>query len=236
MKCSSCGGNLRGTEPHCRFCGSREEVDLKTVNRRDLGVAENMSCPRCEGALHIERLQAGADAEVRFDVEHCLACSGIFFNPGELETFLHNEVVSTIWLDHERMASMRQTESDPLGRLGVRPRHYLPCPVCLEIMNSQNFGRRSGVLIDLCRFHGVWLDGGELRKISEWWQSGGKHVHQANETAKAVALTKQSEIRREPMGLFTGSKDSPFGSHRTNRSPMIDLVSVLGLVIGYLLS
>ncbi len=236
MKCISCGGNLAGVNPFCPFCGSRQEVDLRSVNKRNLGHAEGMNCPRCEGPLEIWSIET-AQVEAHLEVERCAVCHGIFFNPGELEDFLHHEVVSTVWLDHEKMEALRQTESDVLGRLGVRERHYLPCPTCKEIMNSQNFGRRSGVLVDLCRHHGIWLDGGELQKVSEWWQAGGKHIHQANETEKARQLVAQS--RRGEGGdyeLFPDREsDSLLWGRRNSRNTTVGLVSALGLIADYFL-
>lgn len=39
---------------------------------------------------------------------------------------------------------------------------YLPCPLCSVLMNRKNFGDRSGIVVDVCKAHGVWLDRGEL--------------------------------------------------------------------------
>ena len=33
------------------------------------------------------------------------------------------------------------------------------------MMNRQNFGRRSGVIIDVCKGHGVWFEPGELSAV-----------------------------------------------------------------------
>ena len=38
----------------------------------------------------------------------------------------------------------------------------LPCPVCGEVMDHQ---KRSGVAVDVCGDHGIWLDGRELETI-----------------------------------------------------------------------
>lgn len=54
-------------------------------------------------------------------------------------------------------------------------------------MNRVNFGGRSGVIIDRCR-DGVWLDGGEFRQLAEWWRTGGRIVHQANEVERLRRL------------------------------------------------
>lgn len=40
-------------------------------------------------------------------------------------------------------------------------------------MNRLNYSKCSGVIIDRCIEHGVWLDGGELEKIYHFVNSGG---------------------------------------------------------------
>jgi len=37
----------------------------------------------------------------------------------------------------------------------------------------RNFGRLSGVIIDVCRNHGVWFDDDELSRILDWTRRGG---------------------------------------------------------------
>jgi Zn-finger nucleic acid-binding protein len=40
-------------------------------------------------------------------------------------------------------------------------------------MTPMNFGRRSGVIIDVCRAHGTWFDRGELDAVLDFVGSGG---------------------------------------------------------------
>ena len=40
-------------------------------------------------------------------------------------------------------------------------------------MNRKNFAKISGVIIDECKHHGVWLDGGELERIRIFIADGG---------------------------------------------------------------
>jgi hypothetical protein len=41
-----------------------------------------------------------------------------------------------------------------------------------ERMSHLNFGGSSGVVIDSCGTHGVWLQSTELRQLMEWWRAG----------------------------------------------------------------
>jgi len=64
-----------------------------------------------------------------------------------------------------------------------------------------NFGRTSGVVVDMCREHGTWFDSGELPKILAFLKGGGlqlggmdprqylvTHIHPANNSQMAKAF------------------------------------------------
>jgi Zn-finger nucleic acid-binding protein len=53
------------------------------------------------------------------------------------------------------------------------PLNYIPCVRCGKVMNRRNFARISGVIIDECGVHGIWLDSGELEKIRHFIADGG---------------------------------------------------------------
>jgi Zn-finger nucleic acid-binding protein len=42
-------------------------------------------------------------------------------------------------------------------------------------MSRVNFGYRSGVVIDRCTNHGIWLDSGEITHLMEWKKAGGSY-------------------------------------------------------------
>lgn len=69
-------------------------------------------------------------------------------------------------------------------------RGYLPCPACRGMMVRRNFGRFSGVLVDVCGRDGVWLDGGELEKLEAFAAKGGLEV-----SADADARDEQERQR-----------------------------------------
>jgi Zn-finger nucleic acid-binding protein len=50
---------------------------------------------------------------------------------------------------------------------------YVACPVCKKIMNRQAFSRGSGVVVDVCREHGVFFDAGELSDVLHFIERGG---------------------------------------------------------------
>jgi Zn-finger nucleic acid-binding protein len=40
-------------------------------------------------------------------------------------------------------------------------------------MTRMNFGRHSGIVVDVCRSHGTWFDRGELDAVLEFVRAGG---------------------------------------------------------------
>ena len=57
-------------------------------------------------------------------------------------------------------------------------------------MNRKNFGHSSGVIIDQCNKHGIWLDSGEITHLLEWKKAGGELLH-ATEKQKPKTKTKK---------------------------------------------
>lgn len=45
------------------------------------------------------------------------------------------------------------------------------CPMCHVQMQRQVYAYDSGVHIDVCAAHGIWLDAGELHQIEAWYEA-----------------------------------------------------------------
>jgi len=60
-------------------------------------------------------------------------------------------------------------------------------------MNRVNFGRKSGVVVDVCKVHGTWFDAGELTQAVEWVASGGLDLAKQQIAAAADAAQKNDE-------------------------------------------
>lgn len=75
---------------------------------------------------------------------------------------------------------------------------YLPCPVCAERMNRRQFVPGSGVIIDECRDHGIWLDAGEHHRILDFVRThgmpakSGQSTHSVNVALASVSGTGQA--------------------------------------------
>ena len=84
------------------------------------------------------------------------------------------------------------------------------------MMHRRNFGRRSGVVIDTCKDHGVWFDAHELERILRWIRDGGE-ARSRKRTAeeqqrKRSAVDRFINDRLERMardgGAFSAGRDA----------------------------
>lgn len=71
---------------------------------------------------------------------------------------------------------------------------YRPCAVCGNLMVRRNYGRRSGVILDLCADHGLWFDADELHRVLAWVKTGGS-THQEAEARERAAAEKARKRR-----------------------------------------
>ena len=91
---------------------------------------------------------------------------------------------------------------------------YRNCPRCQQVMHRRNFGRVSGVVVDECRNHGVYLDDDELNRIKAFVSAGGLSLTQHMEHSEL----KRSEQRRrqeEERRMIVDSDAGSWSQHHT---------------------
>ena len=197
--CSNCSAPLPQNSIRCDYCGSRNDVDLKGVHYYTTHESDSArTCPRCNISLQTIDLKLDG----KFLIERCDECLGLFFDPGELEALLEATVTNVFVIDRSRLGNVN---------IAMRPNDYgvsyVKCPVCSKIMNRVNFGAKSGVIVDRCKEHGVWLDGGELRPLFEWMKAGGKLLDQQRQEERKKAEADQERERRDKITQMPGTND-----------------------------
>jgi Zn-finger nucleic acid-binding protein len=94
----------------------------------------------------------------------CGECDGVWVGTADFDL---------ICAEHETQAAVlnRKAPQPPSPRRShIR---YRPCVTCGKMMNRVNFARLSGIVIDICRGHGAFLDAGELHAIVTFITEGG---------------------------------------------------------------
>ena len=225
MKCDNCGGRLEGMMAFCPYCGVRQNIDLRQINFRDINTRKQMPCPSCQTPLGAVEIMADGNP-VR--IERCESCLGLFFNPGELEKLLEIQSHEIVWLDTRQLDAMANTFSND-GEVV-----YRKCPLCAERMSPHNFGGRSGVILDRCGTHGFWLDGGEFRRLAEWWRAGGRLIYQNNEADRTRWLHgRKSNQRQTPGSADPGPDPGPVPAGPIDPTCIPDVGgSVIDVILG----
>jgi Zn-finger nucleic acid-binding protein len=145
---------------HCPRCGAAydREPEVLSAGRK---------CPRCKIELQVVTI-----GEVH--VLECAKCLGLW---------LTTKAFERICADKEQQSAVLGSASLHDVDRSIHPTkvNYVPCPECSQLMNRANFARCSGVIIDLCKQHGIWFDRDELSRIVEFIRSGGLEMSRAKE-------------------------------------------------------
>ena len=181
--CPACFGRMFRGSRYCAQCGAAAARREKTATER--------RCPRCREPL--DKVHLGPSV-----VEECPECSGLWM---DTESF-------------ERICAAREEQSDVLGMrvlpgaaaprsLGAQEVRYLRCPECGQVMNRVNFARISGVVVDICKQHGVWFDADELMRIVDFIRGGGLDL--ARERERQQLEDEQQRLEAERRAAQIGS-------------------------------
>lgn len=195
--CPKCFGLMFSGSKFCPHCGAVAE------NLAPKG--SDLPCPRCKKPLAAIKV---ADTPL----DECEHCGGLWI---ALAAFDH--ICSSA--DAQTAASGLNLPPPLAFDAGVR---YLNCPNCQKLMNRTNYGGGSGIVINVCKGHGVWLDRDEMRQIVEFIRAGGlqkleeknverAHVQLMEAEAKAMnvdaggaMMDEQAFMMRFDLGNFIG--------------------------------
>ena len=121
-----------------------------------------LSCPMCRVPL-----QAVSTHQVQ--LHECAQCRGVWL---DIEAF------QRLCADRHRQAAvLLRRDAGAGGASATAP--SLPCAKCARAMHRFNYAKASGIHLDMCRDHGIWFEGDELRRVLEFVQVGGLAAAQA---------------------------------------------------------
>ena len=222
LKCGNCGGEVRAREPRaetadeiCAFCGAllprderrtlcpgcfaKIEEDARHCHACGIEIRPqalppipgDRRCPRCSGELRIRVLE-------KDELIECAGCTGTWV-PAATFARLESDA-------RKRAASAPSADvSSPVPRLVEQRVRYIPCLVCGELMLRKQFvraGRASGIVVDICKDHGLWLDPSELERALAFVQREARQADRTLPVPEEPLLTPM-ETRGVPRRLPT---------------------------------
>ena len=228
INCPMCGAATSTDAPQCQYCEAR----LATI-----------ACPSCfammfVGSRHCPKCGAEAERHERLDSseKHCPRCNrslrSVSLRDSEV---LECEKCMGLWVDpstFERICADREQQSAVLGKASMQQPdltakvNYIPCPVCAQLMNRINFARCSGVIVDLCKKHGIWFDRDELSRIVEFIRSGGLERSRTKEKNELEEERKKLQQER----LVSDISDSPVRTDHSADTKFLGIASAKDLL------
>ncbi len=159
-------------------------------------------------------------------VLECQLCAGLWIESAVFEQIIKRAESDTsteyTLLTSSRGIRRHDTQGDSAA---TRTKwSYRPCPCCGKMMQRRNYGRKSGVILDVCREDGLWFDAEELQQILAWIRSGGleiakqREAESQREARTRQAIAKASELEAGDGGWFG------WGPRYRDSSAIVDVV------------
>lgn len=215
VTCPSCFAPMFAGSRFCARCGAE-------ATREVVDGAASLKCPRCSELLQALRLGATS-------VQECAACGGLWMDPATLQK------LSDAREEHAGVVSALAARV-PVNAVASDTVRYIPCPRCAKLMNRVNFARSSGVVMDVCKNDGVWLDRGELQRVVSFVESGGLAAAREHQREQLVDERRRLEISKAASATtladyqgFTLSASARTSSYNTSVEQL--LFDALGLFL-----
>lgn len=169
LACPTCLELMFEGARFCPHCGARR-------SRLEGKAARPLPCPRCRDAM--------TPVEVGDVIlAQCAHCDSVWLEAQEFEALVANR---------DAQAAIMHRVPPKVVDDGERVR-YRKCPACSKLMNRTNFGKASGIILDVCRGHGTFLDPGEIGRVVEFIRHGG--LDQARAREKEALIEEQRRLR-----------------------------------------
>jgi Zn-finger nucleic acid-binding protein len=185
LRCAGCYASNSADALHCAGCGER--LGLEPIPSDPV----ELSCPECRRPFQAFGGRGGRLGD-------CADCSGQFVEHGLLRELIERREV------HRPVLGRAPAPANPLSK----PVRYLKCPSCAAMMNRQNFGGTSGIVVDVCTLHGVWFEEGELPRVLAFVQAGG-----LERARKREELTQAQRERNRRLDAAAAPPLSRRGDH-----------------------
>jgi Zn-finger nucleic acid-binding protein len=201
--CPSCMARVSGGARFCSHCGCPILVDQAAAGGTPL------RCPACGPAVHLASRRLGGEPVA---VSECELCGGLWVDSATFDVLAararHGQLGSAaLALGRRPAEGAAGSGAGTAGTAGTGNamgaagsgggRLYRPCAWCGALMNRQNYGRKSGVILDVCGAHGIWFDLDELPRVLAWIQHGGEQRAHQLDAEETQAEARRQRLERE---------------------------------------
>jgi Zn-finger nucleic acid-binding protein len=244
VRCSSCSAPRRQSAPACEHCGADytlHEQDMHTlcpscmtrvsdrarfchncakpiVVAATPGTSTKQGCPSC-GLKHKMVSRSMGDPPV--SILECGRCAGVWLGNDGF-ALVRDHARESASDDHPSPQRGPGSPPDPRPRQGGAV--YRRCPDCREFMYRKNYGGKSGVILDVCKSHGLWFDARELERVLRWIRRGGEE-----RARKRVEHEEQQRERRSRISFDRESRSAGSGAFSPGEPSGMDVVGgILG--------
>ena len=206
--CPSCMTRVSDRAKYCHHCAT------PIVVQGEVGKPTKLGCPACGQK---QKMHGRSFGDPPLSALECPRCAGLWLDAATFRILAErarDETVSDPSMDD---ANHRAPGSDvaPSKTGGF----YRSCPDCRKTMNRRNFGKRSGVVIDACKEHGMWFDATELGAVLSWIRRGGEQSSQQRDAAETRHAERKARLKidrpipgdGQPGMLFGGSSSQTEG-------------------------
>ena len=224
LRCATCGGSISQRSMKCDHCGgSVKPFDVSRFCDRCMAYLERDAnfCSSCgSNALVASSITETSDLCCPRDGKplmgvpigdyyglECHSCQGLWISKKDLDQIIKQSA--------EKLNPKSLCFEEKKGRQApfTSEVQYIKCPECKESMARKNFANISGVIIDVCNKHGVWLDKFELYAVADFVRDGGleksveaereEHMRISRERAKLKDNVPKAQSDDDVMALFT---------------------------------
>jgi Zn-finger nucleic acid-binding protein len=214
VACPSCFGAMFAGMDYCPHCGAKGSRAIDEYGA-------TLPCPGCRADMR--PMQVGATA-----MYECSSCASLWLDAARFtQLCTDREERGAVAL----FVGVTKAKTD---KLTLAPVRYVSCPICNKTMNRQNFGRRSGVIIDVCKGHGVWFEHHELRSVLAFIDGGG--FEQARKLDDQRQAEEQAALRKAYDAAGREFAQLDIAGMRPFRRPGSDADGLLGEALRKLFS
>jgi len=173
--CPRCLARVSDRASFCHHCG------VALVPEMVAGDETPLDCPACGPPYRLTSRRIGEVA-----VLECGRCMGFWLGTDAFDHLTEQAAADTLGTDAYFKPRPNSAAPPPLPEEPLPPElpedpaasgrtwRYRRCVRCGQLMHRHHYGKDSGVIVDVCKAHGVWFDADELARILAYIRRGGE--------------------------------------------------------------